>query len=135
MTTSWMKLYTYRIGDNPSRTIGVDSEGQMVVESSTNLTVLKEPKDYFVLLTVLETDRMQFDSIMNGKVENDKINKLKRELFICGLTVSSYWSELVIDWIDIKDINEEIKELLKSALSNTSIDQKLRHRVRMLIKA
>ncbi len=134
MSNSWMKIYTYRIGDNPARTIGIDNQGQMVVESSSRLTVLKEPKDYFVLLTVLETDRMQFDYMMRGKIESDKIYKLKRELFVCGLSVSAYWSELVINWIDIKDINEEIKALLKVALSNTKINQKLKQRVRMLIK-
>lgn len=134
VNNSWMKIYTYRIGDNPPRTIGVDTAGHFLVEASKNLTILKEPKDYFVLLTVLETDRGQFDSMLRNKIDIEKIYKLKRDLFICGLTVSAYWSEMVINWIDIKDINEELKPLLKSAMANTDIDQKLRHRVRMLIK-
>lgn len=82
-------------------------------------------------MTILETDKGQFEQAFNGKnIEKEKINKLKSELYKCGLTVSPYWTGLVINWLDIEDINEELKEFLRPTISDTRVNQKLRHRIR-----
>jgi hypothetical protein len=135
MSSNWKKIYSYNTGDNPLRTIGVDQDGQFVIESPPKLTALKEPKDYVALLTVLETDRGQFEQALREKnIEKEKTNKLKSELYKCGLTVSPYWTELVINWIEPEDINEELKKFLRPTISDTRVNQQLRHRVRTLIK-
>ena len=135
MNNTWTKIYSYNIGDNPVRTIGVDQNGEFVIESPAKLTTLREPKDYVALLTVLQTDKGQFEQAFSEKkIEKEKVKKLKSYLYKCGLTVSPYWSELVINWIDIEDINEELREFLRPTILDTRVNQKLRHRIRTLIK-
>ena len=126
-------IYTYKPGDNSSRTISINNDGHFMVGSQTNFTVLKEPHDYVALLTILETDRGQFEKELREKIEHDKMLTLVRELYKCGLSVSPYWTELVINWMDIKDINEELKPMLKDTTQDIRVNQKLRHRLSLLL--
>ena len=133
--STWTKIYSYNnTGDNSITTIGVDQNDQFIVECESKLKTLDERKNYVALLTLLETDKKQFETELKDKVTKDKINELKKELFKFGLTVSPYWSELAINWIEIEDVDKELKELLSSATLDKRLNQGLRNKVRQLIK-
>lgn len=135
MSSPWTKIHSYSSGDGPPRTLGLNASGQFVVGTADHLTLLKEPKDYVALLSLLETDKTLFEqALRSSHVKEEKIAKLKSALYQFGLTVSPYWSERVIDWIGLDEINEDLKPILNSALSNTRISQSLRHRVRKMLR-
>jgi hypothetical protein len=128
-------IYSYNLGDNPVRTIGVNQRGQFFVDCESKLTILDRRENYVALLTVLETDKVKFESELRREVGQEKINELKKELFKCGLTVSPYWSELVTNWIETEDIDKEMKELLSSAILDKRVNQGQRNKLRQLIKS
>jgi hypothetical protein len=134
MNDELINIYSYNLGDNPVRTIGINQEGQFFVDSKSRLTILDKRENYVALLTILETDKNKFESELREKVGQEKINKLKKELFKCGLTVSPYWSELVADWIETDDIDKEMKELLTVTIQDKRVNQGQRNKIRRLIK-
>ena len=127
-------MYSYRLADNPVRTIGITQTGQFFVDCQSKLVTLDKRENYVALLSLLETDKNKFEIELREKVGQEKINELKRELFKCGLMVSPYWSELVINWIEAEDIDKEMKELLSSTILDKRVSQGQRNKLRRLIK-
>jgi len=98
------------------------------------LTTLQSSSDYLSLLTILETDRDDFEDALKINIDSEKTDELFSKLFKCGLSGSEYWTELVIIWPNNKDINEDLKTYLSPTINNTKINQTLRHKVRTLLK-
>lgn len=127
-------MYSYRLADNPIRTIGITPTGQFFVDCQSKLVTLDKRENYVALLSLLETDKNKFEIELRKKVGQEKINELKKELFKCGLAVSPYWSELIINWIEAEDIDKEMKELLSSTILDKRVNQGQRNKLRRLIK-
>jgi DNA primase len=131
----WTKVFSYADQGNPVTTIGVDHDGLFVVEFKNNLTALDGREKYVALLTLLETNKTQFEIESEKRIDKDKVDRLKSELYKFGLTVSQYWSELTIDWIETADLDNELIDLLESTILNKKISQRQRNKVKRIIKA
>lgn len=118
---------------------GIDKNGNWFTDSAEGLKSLDEDGGIGIL-PILEMKRADFNSYLNEKI---KLSGLKPDLILSKLVnkiirlsfgVSTYWAELGIEWLNVSEIDSDLKNKLSYLIENKEHSQNFRHKAFTKIK-
>lgn len=117
--------------------IGVAKDGIWYADTAEGLKLVNGPGIAGVL-PILENTKEEFLAFLTeklGKVNIGDVNSFPiTQVIHFSLSVSSYWAELGIEWLDEKDINDGLAMMLNKKIYNKEFSQKFRQKAFKKIK-
>ncbi|AZK45034.1 hypothetical protein [Paenibacillus lentus] len=140
MSIEWIPLMP--IGEQQT-IIGLSTYGFWVVHEKQGLRILDEPWKYLRLLVLLEKPRTTIYNLLKESLGNYELYIELEDIFPFAEIVkigleqqSDYWADLALNWfVELPRIQQcELQEILFEIVNTRWASQKLRHRVKKILR-
>ncbi|WP_405415140.1 hypothetical protein [Maribacter sp. Asnod1-A12] len=118
---------------------GVDENGDWYSDTAEGLKSVNE-NGGIGILPILEMNRKDFDIYLTEKIaqselkSNIKVSELTIKIITLSFDVSTYWAELGIEWLNEKEINSDLKNILNKLIETKQYSPKFRQKALAKIK-
>ncbi len=118
---------------------GIDKDGNWFADSAEGLKSLDEGGGIGIL-PILEMKRADFDSYLDEKLKSSDLkpdlilSELVNKIIRLSFGISTYWAELGIEWLNVSEIDSDLKNKLSYLIENKEYSQNFRHKAFKKIK-